>query len=249
MRQARDKDPVEQWTKRPGKAIPYGVGARFSDWWCAGRDAKVAVKGTEDEAVTTPRMIVLGQLGRGWAEKAWMRHQADTSATRLRLTEVRARRAGGADELAKATTRLSGLAEPTDEQLKARANGEERTPDDIRAARRLGEHARHRQGLRAEVTRLRAELAEHDAEIARLEEVLRTRFESVRTQARIIEAHIRRRRAAYLTRLVRKHKKGQELGLLLRPDWDERPEWSVWTAAPGLLVDSAAPDAAPTGGR
>ncbi|MGX7826032.1 hypothetical protein ACTG9Q_13155 [Actinokineospora sp. 24-640] len=243
MRKRSRKDAVEEWTRNPGKAIPYRVWERLSDRWCAGRDARVPLRETDGDAMSTPRMVMLGQWGRGLTEKAWMHHQASTAESRIHLSELRARHDTGVERLATAESQLEGLAAPTPEQLTARVSGEERTSDDVRMGRRMREHSERRKGLQAEVSRCRTELADLGAEIARTEESLRTCFEAVCTRAQVIEAHIRRRRAAYLTYLVRKHREGRKLGLLVRPNWDERPQWSTWEIAPGLRAG------APEGGR
>lgn len=254
------RDRIELWTRKNDKAIPYGLFARISDRWCARKDARaplpeVLLKGGDADSVpgertwSTPRTVFLGQLGRGWAEKSWLRYQDEVGPTRIQLTQVRAQQKTARERLELAQHTVENLSAPTQQQLEARVSGEERTSDEIRVARRMREHGERRKALETEVSKHRAALAASDTEIAKLEETIKVRFEYVLTQAQIIEAYVRRRSAVYLNHLVRKHPQGDQIGLLVRSDWEDRPQWCERTTPRELERPVASHDSPVTEGE
>jgi hypothetical protein len=257
------KRRVRQWTRRPARAIPYGPFARLSDWRCASRDARAGAPetlapadahaaetphielGPQAEAApgmtgwATPRTVFLGQLGRGRAEREWARYQAEVADLLIQLTQARAKRDSALRLLKIAEERLHHLADPTAEDLRAKVSGEEDTDEAVRAGRRMREFAERRRAVEAEVNQVRAAVTEHDVEIARLSEPVRIRFEVARTRAMMIDAYVRRRCAAYLTRLVHKHPDGHRIGPLIRSSWPERPSWAARELPPDIAPDVA----------
>ncbi|WP_143036196.1 hypothetical protein [Lentzea fradiae] len=240
MSKKTKRDRIEHWTRRHDKAIPYGFFARLSDRWCARKDARaplpeVLLKGGDVDSApgertwSTPRTAFLGQLGRGWTEKSLLRYQDEVGPVRIELTQARARQKIARDRLELAQHTVENLSMPTQQQLEARVSGEERTSDEIRIARRMREHGERRKSLEAEVSKHRTALDSIDTEIAKLEETIKVKFEYVRTQAEIVEAYVRRRSAVYLAHLVRMHPQGEQIGLLVRPDWEDKPRWCAWT--------------------
>ncbi|BCB84748.1 hypothetical protein [Phytohabitans suffuscus] len=73
-----------------------------------------------------------------------------------------------------------------------------------------------------------------DAEIARLEEQIKVGLRVTQRRASMIEAHVRRRCAAYLTRLVRRHPDGARLNHLMRPRWPDHVDWARTSLGPEL---------------
>ncbi len=254
MAQSSVDERTRQWTKHPDRALPYGPFARLGDWWSAGRDAQVVLPnllvpiGTDQKADETaeeaeprvstlwgtPHTVFLGQLGRGRAEKEWVRYKAEIADQLVQLTHARARRDAASRQLSAAQDDLSAMQEPGADKLRARVSGEERTDPTIVANRRLGEYRAQRKSKEVAVTQARAEIAKCEGEIALLGEPVKIRFEVAQTRAEMIDAHVRRRCASYLRRLARKHADATRIGPLLRADWPERPSWTTWELSPDL---------------
>jgi hypothetical protein len=102
------------------------------------------------------------------------------------------------------------------------------------ASRRMREFTERRAAAEAEVKRWSAELTGHDLAVAELSEPVRMRFEVAKHRAELIDAYVWRRRASYLTWLVRKHADGSKASSLLRSGWPERPAWAARTTSPDL---------------
>lgn len=198
MRDKRSKD----WTKPAAPSIRYGPFARLSDWWCAGRDGRKGIPsvppdarpGTPPAELTTPRMMVLGQLGVGRIEKVWIAYQLEVAALEAELQERSARRDALAVEFGEAGQRL---------------------PRDV-------------------VHALATRVEEAEAEVARVEEQIKIGLRVTQRHASMIEAHVRRRCAAYLTRLVRVHPDGVRLNHLMRPRWPDQIDWARASLGPEL---------------
>lgn len=158
--------------KRSTPSIRYGLFARFSDWWCGGRDGHMGIPavpegarpGTAEAELSTPRMMFLGQLGVGRIEKEWIAFQLEVAGLEAALRDATARRA--------------------------------------------------------------------DAEIAHLEERIKIGLRVTQRRAAMIEAYVRRRCAAYLTRLVRRHPEGARLNHLMRPRWPDQVDWARASLGP-----------------
>lgn len=235
-----------KWAHEPAKPIPYPFTARLSDWWCAGRDARAGLpelpvtpngEAAADAAAdtwATPRMLFIGQLGRGMAEREWIDFQSEVSTTRVRLTQLHAKRGTLANDLARARRRLQELPAPTPEQLKVRVTGEERTSESVLVGRRRREHAERRRKLENEVTRIHAALTECDTDIAESREIIRIRLAVSHTRAEIIEAYVQRRKAAYLGRLLRKHPEGKRIGAHVDLTRREALRWATADGMPEL---------------
>jgi hypothetical protein len=73
-----------------------------------------------------------------------------------------------------------------------------------------------------------------EAEIARLEDQIKVGLRVTQRRAAMIEAYVRRRCAAYLTRLVRQHPDGARLNNLLRPRWPDEIDWARASLGPDL---------------
>ena len=98
----------------------------------------------------------------------------------------------------------------------------------------MQDHADRRRAAEELVQRLSRQVAGHEATIAQLSEPVRLRFEVARTRADLIDAYVRRRRAYYLSRLVRRHSEAGQMRPLIRSDWPERPAWTTQRVSPDL---------------
>lgn len=248
---------LRAWTRRPTEAIRYGIFARISDWLCAGRDAKAGLAvllvpirgGAADELASkpapdpsspapdswgTPRTLYLSQLGRGRADREWTTFQAEVADLQVALTMARAEQVSALDELARLRAELAEIARPSDDDLKVRLGGETDTDEAVVRERRMAEYAARRTPLETEIRRLQAVVTAKDVEVARLGEPVRIRFQVAQNRADMVEAYVRRRCAAYLTRLVRKHPEGRRIAEVVKPDWPGRPTWSLGDLSPDL---------------
>jgi hypothetical protein len=256
MAQSSVDERTRQWVKRPDHALPYGPFARLADWWSAGRDARIALTnllvpiGPDEKASVsspaepqagpgrtlwgTPHTVLLGQLGRGRAEKEWLRYKAEIADQLIQLRQAQAKRDAASRQLTTAQTEFDAMREPGDAQLKVRVSGEERTDPTVVANRRLGEHRAQLRTKEAALTHARAEVARYEAEMAVLGEPVKIRFEVAQTRAEMVDAYVRRRCASYLRRLTRKHADATKIGPLVRADWPERPSWTTWELSPDL---------------
>ncbi|TDP92921.1 hypothetical protein [Labedaea rhizosphaerae] len=243
------------------KAIKYGLFARWSDWRCAGKDAKcgmpellvptggaqeppfITVEDTSHPsrpalAWATARTVQLGQLGRGMAELAWARFQEGVAEDRIRLERVRADHTSAVTRVETATKELADLTAPSEEELQQRANGEGETKIEVVTARRRQDFVKQQRTKESAVVNARAAVVAADQEAALVRERIQVRFEVVRTEAAIVEAYVRRRVASYLGRLIRKHPDGNRLGVLIRSGWQDKPAWTTWRDALGHTPES-----------
>jgi hypothetical protein len=259
MAQRSVDERTREWTKLPDRALPYGPFARLADWWSAGRDARVVlpnllvpIRSDEEAPINgqlspaepgagpdrtlwgTPHTVFLGQIGRGRAEKEWLRYKAEIADQLIQLRHAHAKREAATHRLETARAEISKMQEPGQDQLKVRVSGEERTDPTIVANRRLGEYRAQLRSKEAAVTQARAEVASCEAEIALAGEPVKIRFEVAQTRAEMIDAYVRRRCASYLRRLTRKHSDAPKIGPLVRADWPERPSWTTWKLSPDL---------------
>jgi hypothetical protein len=252
---------TRQWTQPAARAITYGPFARLADWWCASRDARIdlsrlllpaaagpaAVSGPDPggwagagtawaapAAWDTPRTRFLGQLGRGRAEKEWLRYQRSVAGYLIQRAGATTRRDAAERELQAARRRLDRLAAPTEPETTARRSGEGTTALAVVASRRRREFSDERAAAEAAVQRWSAECTAHDVTVAELSEPVRMRFEVAQHRAQLIDAYVWRRRASYLTWLVRKHADGSKASSLIRSDWPERPAWAIGATSPDL---------------
>ncbi|MFY1637654.1 hypothetical protein ACN27F_31010 [Solwaraspora sp. WMMB335] len=225
-----------RWTKRSERAIPYGPFARLTDWWCATRDARKGIPQLPPEDaragstpadtephLNTPRMMFLGQLGAGRWEKEWIVYQAEVADLTAGRRNAEAQRDAFVEQLAPARDRLRQADQPPDTTV--RLAGEQHTDAAIVAQRRRREQADRRERVAAEVGRLVEALHATQTRIAYLDEQIAIRLRVTQRRAAMIEAYVRRREAAYLTRLVRRHPQGARLNTLLRPTWPQPPRW------------------------
>jgi hypothetical protein len=260
---------TRQWTQPAGRAITYGPFARLADWWCASRDARIvlphlllpaagdpgrpdadqpdafgwpagAAAWVSPAAWDTARTRFLGQLGRGRAEKEWLRYQKAVAAYLVERARAMTSRDAAGRELAAAQQRLDRLAAPKDGEATARRSGEDNTGLSVVAGRRMREFGEQRAAAEAEVKRWSAELTGHDLAVAEVSEPVRMRFEVAKHRAELIDAYVWRRRASYLTWLVRKHADGSKASSLLRSGWPERPAWAARTTSPDLASPNLA---------
>lgn len=86
---------------------------------------------------------------------------------------------------------------------------------------------------------LAARVEEAEAEVARVEEQIKIGLRVTQRRASMIEAHVRRRCAAYLTRLVRAHPDGARLNDLMRPRWPDQVDWARASLGPPLSAPVA----------
>lgn len=241
--------PTRPWTRRARRAIPYGPFARLGDRLAAKRDARAALPGllvTHEEDIPhgpvpweTPHTVFLSQLGRGCAEKEWLHYRREIAGHLISLAQARADRDTARRQLGQAEQHLAGLTPPGDGELTARRSGEQDTPEPVVRARRMRAYTERRRAAEASVQRFSAQVAECEVAVARLSEPVRLRFEVAKTRAELIDAYVRRRRASYVTRLVRRQAEAVGTGSIIRSDWPERPEWMGRTVSPDL----ADPDA------
>jgi outer membrane murein-binding lipoprotein Lpp len=238
----------QRWTRRSEKPIRYGLLARLADWWCATHDARRGLpelpeddRSTPDPEVPTgtPHMSFLGHQGIERMAKEWIVYQSEVADPMAHQSDLEAKREALRDELKIATERFGTLDRGAADS--SRVAGEERTDAGIVAQRRVNAYAAKRDEAKAKVDRLTADLNGMSAEIAQIAKRVAIRREIHERRADIIEAHIRRRRAAYETRLVRKHPQGLFLNRLLRPEWPDVPDWVV--AAPARVPQARTRDA------
>lgn len=236
------------WTGR-GAPIRYRWHERWSDWWCASRDARSGTpavptpptagpagpppismgKQTDPEEPATrwgtPRTVALGQLGRLRAEREWVLFHADTAHLQIDRAEAAARERTAASLVAATTADLEArVALPAAEAEKPAPGEEDASPELVRN-RRLAEHEARLQELRSRVRAAQSAIDDAAEATARLDEQIRIRREVAEVRVAMIEAHVRRRCSAYLGRLVRIHPDGERVGTLIRTDWDQRPSW------------------------
>jgi len=81
---------------------------------------------------------------------------------------------------------------------------------------------------------LAARVEAAEVEVAHLEEQIKIGLRVTQRRASMIEAHVRRRCAAYLTRLVRVHPEGARLNHLMRPHWPDQIDWARTNLGPDL---------------
>ncbi len=250
------------WTGPPGRSIRYGLFARIGDWWCAIRDARTRVAdllvkaggdfdqrlvsqadplsadpfppGPRTRVWSTPHTVYLSQLGRGMAEKELIRYKAEIAGHLVALRQAQAKRDATEVKLATALERLASIQPLTQDELTRRVSGEERTATAVLQGRRQREHSERRSVAENEVRQLRATLSDLAVEVAKLSEPVRIRFQVAQARVGMIDAYVRRRCAFYLTRLVRKHPEGTEIGPLLRSDWPEHPAWATREISPDV---------------
>jgi hypothetical protein len=249
---------IRTWTGRSSRAIPYGLFARVSDWRCAGHDAKKGVPElvleqartpnaepadagaepparAEAPALGTPRMTVLVELGRGRMEAEWIKYKAEVHDELVDLTRARAQRESLDAELALVEQELEHAPPvPTEDELTKRVGGERYTDKEVVRARRLADHAKRRTVTKQQALDIARRIREQDVEIARLGEPIRVRFEVAQTCAAMIDAYVRRRCAAYLSRLIRKHPEGARLNHLLGQSRSALPDWATGVRSPDL---------------
>jgi hypothetical protein len=182
----------------------------------------------------TPRTRFLGQLGRGRAEKEWLRYQQSVAGHLVKRARALTSRDAAERELRAARQRLDRLVAPTGLEAAARRSGEGSTDPAVVASRRRREFDEQRAAAQAEVQRWSAARAEHDLMVAELSEPVRMRLEVAQHRAALIDAYVWRRRASYLTWLVRKHADGSRASSLIRSDWPERPAWAIGASSPDL---------------
>jgi hypothetical protein len=200
----------------------------------------------------TPHTIVLGQLGRGRAEMEWLHYRREIAGHLISLAQARTDRDTARRQLAQAQQHLADLTPPSDAELTALRSGEQGTPPSVVQARRMRAYTERRHAAEASVQRFSAQVAGCEVAVARLSEPIRLRFEVAKTRAELIDAYVRRRRASYLTRLVRTQSDAAPAGSIIRSDWPERPGWMARTVSPDLAepdASGARADAIPIGGN
>ncbi len=244
---------TRDWTKKSEKPIPYHVPARFSDWVCATRDARRGLpalpppdrQGGESPELSTPRMMLLGQIGLGRIEKEWIVYQAEVADLNARLEDLLAEERNMANRVDDAKKRLDVIrGQETD--LKAKKAGEDQTSEHIVALRRAKAAAAVLERHEAALRDAEANLEKIRVDIAKTNEQIAVRLRIAQRRASMIETHTRRRCAAYLTRLVRKHPEGARLNALMRPQWPDRADWARASEETPIIARRAARPATAT---
>lgn len=225
-----------EWTARPARPVWYGPAARLADRWAAARDARVGLPDLEaDGKLGTARCEYLGRVARDRAEREWLAYQAACADLLIRLGSSAGRLSAARESLHTARRDLAAMpAEPPAEQLAERRRGEARTEPSVVRARRMREHAKARGSLLAQVRQAQERLATLEGEVANLEAQVQVRFQVAQTRARRVVEHMRRRGAAYLERLARRHPRGGALYASWNPDWPELPDWVFGDRSPHL---------------
>jgi hypothetical protein len=241
-----------KWAGR-GRALPYRWYERWGDRRCATQDARAGVPalpaesagivaappsmsvaapspttpgtGRPEQVWRTPHTLFLGQLGRSWAEREWIAFQSETAEVQVERAQAQTRRDTARAGLVAAEQQLEEHKPLSDTQLTAVAPGEEATSDGVRSGRRRREHAARRAALVDEIQRRRTALEKAEVELTELTDRIRIRREVAEVRVAMIEAYVRRRCSAYLTRLARKHPDGKRIGALVRSGWSEQPSW------------------------
>jgi hypothetical protein len=185
----------------------------------------------------TPRYEYLGRIARDCAEREWLAYQAECADQLIRLGAITARMRAARERLHTARQDLAAVpADPPAEQLAEIRPGEARrgTDPSIARARRAREHARARASVVAQVRQIQDQMARLEAEAADLDAQAQVRFRVAQIRARRVIEHIRRRGAAYLERLARRHPRGSELCAAWNPD---SPDWVYGDRPPHVSAD------------
>jgi hypothetical protein len=216
---------TKRWDRR-GKALRYRWYERCSDWLGAGRDAKADVVTLDSDiakAADTPHIVRLGQLGRGWAERERVAFQAETADLRAQRAKATARRDEARRRIEEATKQAAAAAQAGPGDVPA--PGEEDADESVRLARRRREHRARQDELAAITDRHRKAAAAADGERDELGDLVAQPDEIAATRVEMIDAYVRRRSAAYLVRLARKHPQGARLSTVITGAWTARPAW------------------------
>lgn len=217
---------------RTGRPHRYGLLARYSDWRHAGLDARARVPDPEGEGpVLTQTLVMLERLASDVAALEYRRYQEDTASHRSALARNRAQHEIALRARQAAETRLREVSEPlSEEELAKRRPGDEAISESLVRERRMREHRRRIEQAQKELDAAEARVAHLVQEAAILTTELRSRFDIARASVERIHEYVRRRRAAYWRRLVRRHPDGERINALLRieptaQDWPALPDW------------------------
>jgi hypothetical protein len=197
----------------------------------------------------SPRIVVLSAWAQEQIRAEELAYWNDCAVLKEKVQRLRATQDAVAVELAAAKERLELAQRPlTDQDRKARRLAEQvqsERPESFVAERRQAEWDRR---LRAAEGAYQAAVTRH-AEAARQaqlrEELIRDRLAVARASARRHHEFAMRRIATYQQQLVRRHRRGTDLNLLImsHPVGPELPAWTVdpdatpasggrWTAQP-----------------
>jgi hypothetical protein len=214
------------------KPLTYWTWQRWSDTWHAGRDAKAArvalAAGPVRPELDPPswesaRTLFLGQLGRAWAEKIWNTYTIDVATNEIQLAQQQERRRAAQEKIRRLAEELQSSARPTTADLQVVRPGEESAQAGVLLGRRTRDFDKRRAALQSSLDAARADEEAAGAEVARIRRAIAQRRRTAEAQVAMIDSYVKRRRSAYLTRLVRKHPDGRHIPLPRDPGWSEVP--------------------------
>jgi hypothetical protein len=192
----------------------------------------VAVPATPPAWLQTPRMVLLCRRALELIRAEEQAFVADCAVYRRELSRFRKLRDAADEGLNQARATLTRAQRPlTDHELSARRLAEQGIkdrPESLVRARRQTEWERRLATATQAVQAATAQLAEATREAELREELIRDRMAVARAAAlRHHEFHMRRI-ATYLQQLVRTHKQGADLNMLLMryPVGPDLPEWT-----------------------
>ncbi len=209
----------------------YWTWERCADAWHASRDARSSrLDQAGDSAprsgpVETYRTQILSQLGRSRSERVWAAYQSDVFQIRLELAEATTQRNLAAQRIEIRQQEVRDLAQPSESDLRVVRPGEEVARPGVVAGRRTRDLAERRGVAESELAAASATLEARTADVARLDETLRARKLAADAQVAVIDAYVKRRRTAYLARLLRRTPGGQRTDSVHWPGWEEQPSW------------------------
>ena len=192
----------------------------------------------------TPRMMLLCRRALELIRAEEQAYITDCAAYRRELSRFRKLRDAADEDLNQARATLARAQRPlTDQELSARRLAEQSTkdrPDSFVRSRRQAEWERRLAMATHALQAATAQLAEATREAELREELIRDRMAVARAAAlRHHEFHMRRI-ATYLQQLVRTHKQGADLNMLLMR-YPVGPDLPEWTRNPHASDESSGP--------
>lgn len=213
------------WTDPPARPIRYSLADWIADRRAALLDARKGVPGLDGGCLTTHHLELLRSQMQDACNLESLAGKQDCAQIRDQLSGSFAEAANVRAELKSAEEALDAISRaPTEEELRHRRGGEDWQPEMIVRTRRTAEHAKRRKRAEEALMLAQQKLVSLEAEAARLNDVISAREEITLLRSARIHDYTRRRGAAYLRRLARRHKDGARLVSELEPRWLDPPD-------------------------